>query len=222
MNPLVVFGFHNQVTRDDLYALTFQHKAKTAYDDFINTAKYISRSKVLRRIYSANKKEIWLQFVFSMLATLISFLGPVFQQLFLGYFENPAGRPIRIAYLYVLGLFFVGVGKLLCNCIQLWVGRRWNVRTFIMLDTELFAKTLKRKGTSGKVDEEQSDKKEKEENKEDDEDKDDFSSVGKITNLMSVDAEQLAEMPSYIFVSNCYFLFLFLFFSRKIIHLFIR
>lgn len=220
MNPLVVFGFHNQVTRDDLYALTFQHKAKTAYDDFINTAKYISRSKVLRRIYSANKKEIWLQFVFSMLATLISFLGPVFQQLFLGYFENPAGRPIRIAYLYVLGLFFVGVGKLLCNCIQLWVGRRWNVRTFIMLDTELFAKTLKRKGTSGKVDEEQSDKKEKEENKEDDEGKDDFSSVGKITNLMSVDAEQLAEMPSYIFVSNCYFLLFF--FSRKIIHLFIR
>ncbi|KAG0794583.1 hypothetical protein G6F22_005317 [Rhizopus arrhizus] len=203
MNPLVVFGFHNQVTRDNLYALTFQHKAKTAYDDFINTAKYISRSKVLRRIYSANKKEIWLQFIFSMLATLISFLGPVFQQLFLGYFENPAGRPIRIAYLYVLGLFFVGVGKLLCNSIQLWVGRRWNVRTFIMLDTELFAKTLKRKGTSGKVDEEKSDKKKEEEggkDEKDDEGKDDFSSVGKITNLMSVDAEQLAEMPSYIFM----------------------
>lgn len=205
MNPLVVFGFHNTVTRDHLYSLTFQHKAKSTYDDFVSTAKTIYHSKVLQRIYRSNRQEIWLQFIFSTLATLISYLGPVFQQLFLGYFEDPAGRPIQVAYLYVLGLFLVGVAKLLCYSVQLWVGRRWNVRTFIMLDTELFAKTLKRKGTSGKVDDEFKDsekekEKEKEEGKEEKEDEGDFSSVGKITNLMSVDAEQLSDMPSYIFM----------------------
>lgn len=207
MNPLVVFGFHNTVTRDHLYSLTFQHKAKSTYDDFVSTAKTIYHSKVLQRIYRSNRQEIWLQFIFSTLATLISYLGPVFQQLFLGYFEDPAGRPIQVAYLYVLGLFLVGVAKLLCYSVQLWVGRRWNVRTFIMLDTELFAKTLKRKGTSGKVDDEFKDsekEKEKEEGKEEKEDEGDFSSVGKITNLMSVDAEQLSDMPSYIFVSLFY------------------
>ncbi|CAO3703893.1 unnamed protein product [Rhizopus stolonifer] len=178
MNPIVVFGFHNPITRKNLYALTFQHKARSIYKDFLNVAG----SKVLQRIYGSNQQEIWVEFFFAILACLLSFLGPVFQQLLLEYFEAPQNKPISWAYLYVFGLSLSAMTSLLCNSIQLWVGRRWNVRTFIMLDAELFAKTLRRKETSGKVSSDN-----------------DFSSVGKITNLMSVDAGKLATIPLYIF-----------------------
>lgn len=212
MNALVVFGFHNTVTRDSIYALTFQHLARTAYEDFVNTTEFIARIKVLRRIYSSNKQEIWSQFVFSTLACLFGYLSPFFQQKLLEYIEIDKNRPsIRIAYLYVFCLFLVGIVKLLCNTVQLWMGRRWNIRTLIMLDSEIFSKTLKRKDVAGKVskvdDEKEADennkkdkvKEKKEETKKEEEGS--FSNVGKITNLMSVDADKLADIPSYIFVS---------------------
>lgn len=217
VNSLVVFGFHNTISYDNLYALTFQHRARDAYEDFKNSLNFYARSKVLRRIYATNKQEIWLQFIFSSLAALVNFASPVFQQLFLGYFEDPAGRPIKIAYMYVFGLFMVGMTKLICNNIQLYAGRRWNVRCFIQLDAELFAKTLHRKDASGRIDEEEKEEKgkdgdkkdDKKEDKEEKEKENDFSSVGKITNLMSVDAEMLANITQMIFVSDILILMLY-------------
>lgn len=227
---MVVFGFHNTVTRENLYALTFQHLARTTYEDFVNSQKYFDRVKVLRRLYSCNKREIWCQFIFSTLACLFSYLSPFFQQKFLQYIEQEDNRgPIQNIYLYVLGLFLVAVVRLLCNTVQLWMGRRWNIRTLIMLDSEIFAKTLKRKDVSGKVSkaaeaaevaadaldaatasgeaaaqtsakDDKKDKKDKKE-KEEESEEESFSNVGRITNLMSVDADKLSDIPSYIFVS---------------------
>lgn len=227
MNPMVVFGFHNTVTRENIYALTFQHLARTTYEDFINTQKHFDRMKVLRRLYSSNKREIWCQFIFSTLACLFGYLSPFFQQKFLEYIEKKEDRPpIQTVYLYVIGLFLVAIIKLLCNTVQLWMGRRWNIRTLIMLDSEIFAKTLKRKDVSGKIskaaeaaeaaadasdaaaaattnqgdDSNKDDKKDKKECKEEEEEEESFSNVGRITNLMSVDADKLSDIPSYLFM----------------------
>lgn len=232
MNPMVVFGFHNAVTRENIYALTFQHLSRTTYEDFVNTQRYFDRIRVLRRIYSSNKREIWSQFIFSTLASLFGYLSPFFQQKFLEYIELKENRPpIQTVYLYVLGLFLVAVIKLLCNTVQLWMGRRWNIRTLIMLDSEIFAKTLKRKDASGKISKaaeateaaadaagasnaanatespvesenapKDDGKDKKEGKKEGNEEEESFSNVGRITNLMSVDADKLSDIPSYIFM----------------------
>ncbi|KAI8098172.1 uncharacterized protein B0P05DRAFT_520779 [Gilbertella persicaria] len=203
MNPLVVFGFHNPVTRKNIYAMTFQHLSRSAYADFVNTKNFINHTKVLRRIYSSNKQEIWLQFVFATTACVIGYLAPFFQQKLLEYFEHTENRTSgshQMAYLYVLGMFTVGVVKLLCNSVQLWVGRRWNVRTFIMLDSEIFSKTLRRKDMLGKVSkvaEKETDETKNDEDKEKDE-HGSFSNVGKITNLMSIDADHLSNIPAFI------------------------
>jgi ABC-type multidrug transport system fused ATPase/permease subunit len=63
------------------------------------------------------------------------------------------------------------------------------------LDAEIFAKTLKRKDVAGKVEAAK-----KEETKDDDEDDGvgAISNVGKITNLMSVDADRLGIIPSFV------------------------
>lgn len=215
MNPLVVFGFHNVVTRENIYGMTFQHLSRTAYADFVDTKQFMARARVLGRIYRANRSTIWFQFIFAMAACGVAYLSPFFQQKFLEYIEKYEERSsIQTAYLYVLGLFLVGIVKLLCNSVQLWMGRRWNIRTLIMLDSEIFAKTLKRKDMSGKLSkaaeaaEEEADGKKdgkkdtkKKDAKEDEEET--FSNVGKITNLMSVDADKLSDVPSYVFVSSC-------------------
>lgn len=219
MNPLVVFGFHNTVTRENIFALTFQHLARTAYQDFVNTKLYISHVKVLNRIYSSNKKEIFSQLFFSIFSTLCGYLSPYFQQRFLEYIELKEDRPpIQTAYMFTLGLFLVGVAKLLCNTVQLWMGRRWNIRTLIMLDAEIFSKTLRRKDASGRISkaaeaaeaaadaadaaDAEGDKKDQvEDEKKEEDEEESFSNVGKITNLMSVDADKLSDIPSYIFVS---------------------
>ncbi|OBZ88726.1 ATP-dependent bile acid permease [Choanephora cucurbitarum] len=200
MNPLVVFGFRNTVDRSNIYAMTFQHLARNAYADYISAATFLSRTKVLRRIYKSNKREIWTQLIFSLLACLIAYLAPYFQQKLLEYFEQGNNRgPVQTAYLYTLGMFMVGVVKLMCNSIQLWAGRRWNIRTFSMLDAEIFNKTLKRKDMLGKVsNSKQNEEKEDEEGNEKEDDDQSFSNIGKITNLMSIDADHLANIPSYI------------------------
>jgi hypothetical protein len=88
-------------------------------------------------------------------------------------------------------MFIVSLSKLLCNSIQLYAGRRWNVRTICMLDAEIYEKTLKRKDMSGRVDEQK-----------DGPDEEAVSSTGKITNLMSLDADRIADLPAYIMVSQ--------------------
>lgn len=212
MNPLVVFGFHNVVTRENIYAMTFQHLSRTTYADFVDTKQFMARARVLGRIYRANKSTIWYQFSFAMAACGVAYLSPFFQQKFLEYIELYEERSsIQTAYLYVLGLFLVGIVKLLCNSVQLWMGRRWNIRTLIMLDSEIFSKTLKRKDMSGKLSkaaeaaEEEADGKKNTKKKDDkkakkEEEEETFSNVGKITNLMSVDADKLSDVPSYIFM----------------------
>ncbi|KAI8640714.1 hypothetical protein BD408DRAFT_444931 [Parasitella parasitica] len=214
MNPLVVFGFHNTVTRENIYAMTFQHLSRPAYEDFVDTKAFMARARVLGRIYRANKSTIWYQLIFSMTACFVAYLSPFFQQKFLQYIElYEENTPIQTAYLYILCLFLVGIVKLLCNSVQLWMGRRWNIRTLIMLDSEIFFKTLKRKDMSGKLSkaaevaeiradgkkEDSKDIKAKKKGSKD-EDEESFSNVGKITNLMSVDADKLSDIPSYIFM----------------------
>ncbi|KAF7727930.1 hypothetical protein EC973_006818 [Apophysomyces ossiformis] len=210
VNPLVVYGANNLLKTSDLYALTYKHLTRFAYADFVTAAKNTSRTNILLRLYRANWGAIWVQLIFSTASVFAGYLGPYFQQLFLEYIENPAGRPVKVAYVYVFGLFSVAVVKTLCDSLQLWAGRRWNIRTMAMLDSELLDKTLKRRDMSGKVgsvEEEQEEEEGKEvdpkkakEDKQKKEEANAFSNTGKITNLMAIDADTLSTLPSYIFM----------------------
>ncbi|KAI8065671.1 P-loop containing nucleoside triphosphate hydrolase protein [Gongronella butleri] len=190
MQPLVSYGYRHVITRKDIFSMSTNHLARFAYLDFKSTRERMAAKRLLMRLYVSNKTSIWLQFVFSTLAVLVSYLTPYFQYQFLEYIDKPEGRPIQVAYTYVIGMFSVSLLKLACNNIQLYYGRRWNVRTLSMLDAEIYEKTLRRKDMSGKVNEEGDNK----------EDSDKVSGTGKITNLMAIDADRLSDLPSYIFM----------------------
>ncbi|CAO3660699.1 unnamed protein product [Umbelopsis vinacea] len=109
-------------------------------------------------------------------------------------YQNPAGRPLQNAYLYCIGMFAGSVINTLFSSQTLLWGRRCNVRMTNMLNAEIYAKSLRRKDATGFA---------KTAEKEDGDTSEEVvseSTTGKITNLMSVDAERLAEMSSYIHI----------------------
>ncbi|ORX56336.1 hypothetical protein DM01DRAFT_1018486 [Hesseltinella vesiculosa] len=189
MQSLVSFGYRHPIARSDIYAMTYYHLARFSYLEFTSTKEWCESKRLVRRLYATNKLAIWLQFVFSTAAVFLSYVSPYFQQRFLEYIENPNGRPLQVAYTYVFGMFAGSIIKLICNNIQLYYGRRWNVRTLAMLDSEIYDKTLRRKDMSGKV-----------VGKDDKENTEKASGTGKITNLMSIDADRLADLPAYVFM----------------------
>ncbi|KAI9315485.1 P-loop containing nucleoside triphosphate hydrolase protein [Dichotomocladium elegans] len=172
VNSLVVHGFSHPLEPKDLYALTFQHLSRIAHAD-LSTLSSPTR-RLVSRIYRANRGSIWVQILFSTFSVLFAYVNPYCQQKFLEYFEHKRTSSVEMAYLYVVLMLFVGLVRLLCNTIHLWIGRRWNVRTLCMLDGEIYAKVLRRKEARDQT--------------------------GMITNLMSVDANRIADLPSYIYM----------------------
>lgn len=170
----MILGYSRPLETHDLYALTFQHLARFAHMDFLLPACH---RKILYRLYHANRRTIWTQFACSTLAVIFAYAQPYYQQRFLEYFEQRHEMNIETAYGYALAMFAAAMIRLLFMGIQLWAGRRWNVRTLCMLDAEIYAKTLRRKESH-------------------------HTSTGKITNLMSVDADRIADIPASIFVSH--------------------
>jgi ABC-type multidrug transport system fused ATPase/permease subunit len=195
MTPLVLFGSKQTLKREDIYTLGVEHRARWNYIDFQDTLKKTASYNVLRRMIISSWDSVLLQFVMSNVTVAVSYALPFFLQRFLEYLENPNGRPLSTAYFFVFMMFVCSVVKMLFATVHLFFGRRWNVRAYNQLDAEIFAKTLKRKDVAGKVDAAK-----KEEKKDDDEDDGvgAISNVGKITNLMSVDADRLGIIPSFV------------------------
>jgi ABC-type multidrug transport system fused ATPase/permease subunit len=195
MTPLVLFGSKQTLKREDIYTLGVEHRARWNYIDFQDTLKKTASYNVLRRMIISSWDSVLLQFVMSNVTVAVSYALPFFLQRFLEYLENPNGRPLSTAYFFVFMMFVCSVVKMLFATVHLFFGRRWNVRAYNQLDAEIFAKTLKRKDVAGKVEAAK-----KEEKKDDDEDDGvgAISNVGKITNLMSVDADRLGIIPSFV------------------------
>lgn len=184
------------VYAQDLWALTRQHRAKECHRDFECIEPGEGPFGLLYQIYQSNRHAIWLQCITSLGAVLSHYSNPYFLDKFLQYIEDPADRPLQVAYLYCLGMFAGSVINTLFSSQTLLWGRRCNVRMTNMLNAEIYAKSLRRKDATGFAK-----PAEKDDGGDTTEDTVNESTTGKITNLMSVDAERLAEMSSYIHVS---------------------
>lgn len=178
-------GYCRLLTKDDVYGLTYQHRAASAHQDYhaVDTPNSEpSWRKTFKRIYCANRRTVWIQFMLSNFTVLLSYLRPYLQERLLRYIESyQAHGPspdISPAYMFALGLFATTLVTQLLNNVENWAGRHWSIRTLCMLDSELFAKTLRRKSSTPH----------------DNEDED--GRVGKIVNLMSIDASCVAELPA--------------------------
>lgn len=186
INPLVWEGYLHPLDSEDLWDLTRYHRAKECHVEFLSTQREPS---LTRRIYRANVAPIWSQFCTAILSVFFAYSSPFFLNQFLIFIQNPTGRSIEVGYLYVIGMFVGSILNTLVVSQTLYYGRRWNVRMTAMLNSEIYAKTLRRKDMAGAISSEQGSS---------------SSAIGadpgKITNLMSVDTDRLAELSSFVHV----------------------
>ena len=96
------------------------------------------------------------------------------------------------AFFYVLGLFVTNSAQSLCLQQALYIGRIFSIRIQSIVVGEVFSKSLRRRDQSGSSSSENGkevvDKKEK----------------SNVNNLLSVDAQKVAEIAAYIFYIYCY------------------
>ncbi|CAO3698324.1 unnamed protein product [Rhizopus stolonifer] len=186
--PLVHLAYQNQTLTDkDLPSLPALFRGYNLFYIFGETKQAKS---LLKRLYLANRRPIWIQIVMALLSSMFYYLPAYFvnQLLLLIQAMNGQGDAtmIRQGFVLVIGL---GVTIFVLGLItgQLWYFASSNVQVRIraMLNIEIYNKTLRRRDLSVDT------------KAEDDKKEDVGSSTGTIVNLMSTDSNRVSEFATW-------------------------
>ncbi|CEP19654.1 hypothetical protein [Parasitella parasitica] len=226
MNSLLKSAYKTKLTAASLWALPTRQRARENFRLFTETKlhQHLSSSSLMYRIYSANKKIIWCQFMTAIAAVVFHYANPFFLRKLLTWIQEhhqdgEGGSDQEIGYMYCVALFGCNViSTLVASQTLLW-GRRWHVTIIHMLNSEIYAHALRLKSAhqppkghpistdEGVVDEEGDASPEDNSNDDDDEeeedeegDQDHEESVHRQASLMSQDTERLAELASYLHI----------------------
>ncbi|KAF9115455.1 hypothetical protein BGX27_007708 [Mortierella sp. AM989] len=186
MNKLMWDGYARTHELEFLPSLTEQMRARPVYRIFARTRLYFQekrRPSLLWRIYITNRWDIWINFIFGVISSIVGFGVPFFASKLLNYISDRE-EPKEIAYFYVFGMLISDVIRSLTFGQNLYYGRRVDVRLRAMLGAEVYAKALRRKDMTGIVAERA---------------KGSRSDTGMIVNLMAVDTNSIASMGSSVF-----------------------
>ncbi|KAI7874792.1 uncharacterized protein EV154DRAFT_430271 [Mucor mucedo] len=191
MNSLLKLAFKSRLTAASLWALPIRQRARENYRLFTETAtRTITMSTLIHRIYRANKRIVWSQFITAIGAVLFHYANPFFLRKLLNYIQEHHGQgdqsSFQIGYLYCIALFACNVTSTLVASQTLLWGRRWHVTITHMLNAEIYAHALRLK--------------------EEEEEEDGDESVHQQASLMSQDTERLAELASYLHILGNSFL----------------
>ncbi|CAG8546843.1 26170_t:CDS:2, partial [Gigaspora rosea] len=185
----LIFKAYKQKTfnDDDLDLLPFAYQARSLYNAFKKTRG----SKLLYRILVANKHVISLQLLFTIMGSVLYYAPIFFLYRFLSFIQTrPENGSSKLGYIYIFGLLVSTI------ILRLTLGQNWywasnglSVSVKGMLNSEIYSKSLRR------IDSHVSTVKDKSNKSEDnlDDVNDDNSSVGKVTNLMSIDTNRIGD-----------------------------
>lgn len=215
MNSILKTAFKSRLTAASLWALPTRQRARENYRLFIETLftsnDHISTPKsLLIRIYKANQKIVWCQFVTAIGAVVFHYANPFFLRKLLNFIQehhqqnDTMTEEEKIGYLYCVALFICNaVSTLVASQTLLW-GRRWHVTITQMLNSEIYAKALKLKSVNynKKNHQQSSSDTEEEEEEEEEEEKGNDETAHQQASLMSQDTERLAELASYLHVRH--------------------
>ncbi|KAJ6539128.1 hypothetical protein B0H19DRAFT_1269480 [Mycena capillaripes] len=211
--PLIRRGTKNTLTETDVWNLSPTMQARPVFHKFTS----MKRTSLLRSLWFANSLDLARDGCLSILSALLGFAGPFFMNLILSTLEKPLDGGRRLAYLYAFLAFACQIAKAESDVLHFYYGRRASTRIQTELMVAVYDKALKRcdftgivdadaeaeakaaKDTktakNGKTGSERTDGKQEEK---------DFgpkagAQLGKIVNLMSVDANTVASLPAQIF-----------------------
>lgn len=180
-------GYHKTLNDADLNELPANNRTKYTLNNF---NKNKTSSKTGWTMIKTFKWDLFYQAFYCLSWSLFIFGPPYFLNLIIKYIEDPQGKPVSSAFLYVLGLFVTSSVQSLSYQQGLYIGRTISIRIQSIIIGEVFAKSLRRRDDSG------SPSNEKEQDNEE--------AKGNVNNLLSVDAQKVAEFSSYAFYLYSY------------------
>ncbi|KAI9485985.1 MAG: P-loop containing nucleoside triphosphate hydrolase protein [Benjaminiella poitrasii] len=189
VNVMMKEGYNRTLDDKDLIELPVNNRAKYTLVDY-NQNKTTPNMKAT--IIKTFRWPLFFQAMYCLGWTIFVFGPPFYLNKIVKYIEDPHDEPVSTAFLYVFGLFITNSAQSLLLQQGLYIGRTLGIRIQSIIIGEVFSKSLRRRDDSGSPDasgEEDDAKKE---------------AKGNVNNLLSVDAQKVAEIAAYIFYVYCY------------------
>lgn len=200
VNTMMKDGYSRTLNDEDLPELPVENRTKYSLANF---RKHRVASLLLSLGYTF-RTDLMMQLVYSLGWSLFIFGPPYYLNHIIGYIEkNPSQREsIITAYLYVFGFFITNVIQSLSFQQALYIGRVTHIRILSIVIGEVYSKALRRRDTTSNSSpkDEPAAGDAKDTPAADDKDK----KIGNINNLLSVDAQKISEISSYIFYIYSY------------------
>ncbi|KIJ64255.1 hypothetical protein HYDPIDRAFT_91004 [Hydnomerulius pinastri MD-312] len=183
--PLIKRGTSVTMNEEDVWDLSPTMQSRPVFAKFST----ILRPKLLLRLFRASSLDLLVVF---------NYASPYFLRRILESIEDPTPENRSQAYIYAFLAFFCALVKAETDAQHLWYGRRAATRLRVVLMAAIYDKALKRRDYSGVVDQARS-KAVNEKAASGAPNSDDpkaGADIGKIVNLMAVDANKISTMVS--------------------------
>ncbi|KAF9581125.1 hypothetical protein BGW38_001974 [Lunasporangiospora selenospora] len=184
VNPLVYLGYKRSLQEEDLPDIE-------PTDQSLNSIKRYNRVKqesLFRSLVKTFRGQFLIQFVWAMPWCLLINVSPYLLNKIIIYVEcETCGPPTSTEYLYVVALFATSVAESLCHQTALQIGRRIFAQTASICNSQVFAKSLRRRDMASPAEKS-------------DENKDEKKKDGtlNIANLIAVDVKKMEIPFSYL------------------------
>ncbi|KAI8324897.1 hypothetical protein GQ54DRAFT_255639 [Martensiomyces pterosporus] len=190
MDPMIWLGYRRPLEPKDVYQLMPEDYSKRVCAEWRREERaYIRRHggdkrSLTRRLFWFFRYRLALQCAWTLVNTVFIFTGPFLLKRILAYMEDPTMYTREQAFWCVSGLLVGGTIATVCQSQALWIGRKIGIQMKSIIIGEVYAKSLRRRDAASAG--------------EASEGEDDMTSVGKITNLMAVDAHKISEVSAYL------------------------
>ncbi|KAF8838558.1 P-loop containing nucleoside triphosphate hydrolase protein [Paxillus ammoniavirescens] len=187
--PLIKRGINTAMDEEDVWDLSPTMQSRPVFAKFST----IARPTLLRSLFVASSLDLFVMF---------NYASPYFLRRILESIENPSPESRSQAYIYAFLAFFCALVKAVTDAQHLWYGRRAATRLRVVFMAAIYDKALKRRDYSGVVDRTKAKEATGEKNgflasgTRNSDDPKAGADVGKIVNLMAVDANKVSRMVS--------------------------
>ncbi|PFH45643.1 hypothetical protein AMATHDRAFT_44023 [Amanita thiersii Skay4041] len=214
--PLIQKGRLVTLNEEDVWNLSITMQSRPLFQRF----NEFHQASLLRRFWVANAFDFLFDLVLTIITIMFTYTGPFFLKQILDLIDTPhlTIESRAKAYIYALLAFVCTMAMVQIKAQHAWLARRIGIRMRSELMASIYDKALKRKDSSGIVDNIKRDEKLTENpvpqatnnnrsKKQETERKYDITGnpqagadVGKIVNLMAVDANMVAEIVCNLYI----------------------
>ncbi|KAJ2847340.1 Transporter of the ATP-binding cassette (ABC) [Coemansia brasiliensis] len=212
MDPMIWLGYKRPLEPKDLYDLMPEDRSERVCARWRAACRqYASRHgrdarSLTHRLFWFFRYRLVVQCLWTLGHTLFIFASPYLLRHILSYMEDPTLYSREQAFWFVAGLLGAGALGTVCQSQALWIGRKIGLQIKAIIIGEVYAKSLRRiDAATGSTKEcavsssnEGLDSVEDTEPSDSTNDEGSMTSMGKITNLMAVDAHKVSEVSAYL------------------------